>query len=73
MVPVVVETVLPFRSAMPLMPELTLVRMRTSSTKAVWANATSFARRSLSVVEPHSMSTVPFCTSGMRLAGVTTW
>ncbi|MNT81035.1 hypothetical protein D3C72_2205820 [compost metagenome] len=25
------------------------------------------------VVEPHSMSTVPFCTSGMRLAEVTAW
>jgi hypothetical protein len=36
-------------------------------------NATCFCRSTRLVVEPHSMSTVPFCTSGMRLAEVTAW
>jgi hypothetical protein len=36
-------------------------------------NATCFWRSTRLVVEPHSMSTVPFCTSGMRFAEVTAW
>ena len=55
------------------MPELALVRMRPSSTYVVIANATSFWRPALLVVEPHSRSTVPFCTSGMRFCDVTGW
>jgi hypothetical protein len=39
----------------------------------VTAKATSFWRVALLVVEPHSMSTVPFCTSGMRFCEVTGW
>jgi hypothetical protein len=35
------------------------------------ANATCLPRSLLLVVEPHSMSIVPFCSSGIRLADVT--
>ena len=55
------------------MPELAFTAMRTSSTKVVTAKDTSFWRVALLVVEPHSMSTVPFCTSGMRFCEVTGW
>jgi hypothetical protein len=72
-VPVVVTMVLPFRSLMPVMPELALTAMRTSSTYVVTAKATSLARVALLVVEPHSRSTVPFCTSGTRFCEVTGW
>ena len=58
---------------MPLMPELFLVAMRTSSTYSVGAKATSFWRVALLVVEPHSRSTVPFWTSGIRFCDVTGW
>ena len=70
-VPVVVATFLPSSCAIDLMPESALTAVRTSVTKVVTAKLTSFWRVALLVVEPHSMSTVPFCTSGMRLAEVT--
>ena len=71
MVPAVVTTVLPFRSAQSLMPESFLVIRRVPITKIVFEKATCCWRSALLVVEPHSMSTVPFCTSGMRFCDVT--
>ena len=71
--PVVVATVLPFRSATLSIPDDALTAMRTSSTYVVTAKATSFWRVALLVVEPHSMSTVPFWTSGIRFCEVTGW
>ena len=53
--------------------ESALTAMRTSSTKVVLANETSFWRAALLVVEPHSMSMVPFCISGTRFCEVTGW
>src|SRR6476620_5941560 len=70
-VPVVVATVLLFRSATDLILESAFTAVRTSVTYVVSAKDTSFWRVALLVVEPHSMSTVPFCTRGMRLAEVT--
>ncbi|MNV59744.1 hypothetical protein D3C71_1521880 [compost metagenome] len=72
-VPVVVATVLPLRSLMPVMPELALVAIRTSSTYVVMAKATSFWRLASLVVEPHSRSTVPLVTRGIRFCDVTGW
>ena len=69
----VVATVLPASWLIEVMPELAFTAMRTSSTYSVGAKATSFWRAALLVVEPHSMSTVPFCTSGMRFCDVTGW
>ena len=56
-----------------LMPLFALVAMRTSSTYVVCTKSTSFWRAVLLVVEPHSMSTVPLATSGMRFCDVTGW
>ena len=52
------------------MPESFFVIRRVPMMKMVLENAAWRARSVLWVVEPHSMSTVPFCTSGMRLVGV---
>src|SRR5215831_3188321 len=70
-VPEVVEMVLPPRSARLLMPELFLTAAVTLITKYVGPNDTCFWRSTLLVVDPHSMSMVPFCRSGMRLEDVT--
>src|SRR5512144_1758417 len=70
-VPEVVETVLPFRSASVLMPEFFFTAAVTLITKYVGPNETCFWRSTLFVVEPHSMSIVPFCSSGMRFDEVT--
>ena len=73
-VPVVVATVLPLRSAMPLIGELAL------TDDAAFLDVGGHRERdvllpraALLVVEPHSRSTVPFCTSGMRFCEVTGW
>jgi hypothetical protein len=55
------------------MPEDFFTAMRTLVTKVVGAKATCFCRASLLVVEPHSRSTVPLVTSGMRFCEVTAW
>jgi hypothetical protein len=59
-VPDVVEIVLPLRSTRLLMPELFLTAAVTLITKYVGPNATCFCRSTELVVEPHSMSMVPF-------------
>lgn len=53
------------------MPESFFVMRRVPITKIVSENAACFWRSRLFVVEPHSMSTVPFCTSGIRFCDVT--
>ncbi len=63
--------VLPLRSASVLMPEFFFTAAVTLMTKYVGPNATCFWRSTLLVVDPHSMSMVPFCSSGMRLPEVT--
>ena len=69
--PAVVTTVLPSSCAMDCKPEAFFTAIRIWAMKVVTAKATSFWRASLFVVEPHSMSTVPFFTSGTRLTEVT--
>ncbi|MDT4857301.1 hypothetical protein FQZ97_917210 [compost metagenome] len=70
-VPAVVTTFLPLRSAKSAMPEVFLVSRRVPTSKMPTEKSTCFCRSTLLVVEPHSMSTVPFCTSGMRVCEVT--
>src|SRR5207237_9991860 len=70
-VPEVVEIVLPLRSAMLLMPEFFFTAALTLITKYVAPNATCCWRATELVVEPHSMSIVPFCISWMRLHDIT--
>ena len=53
------------------MPLSLRVSSRVRTMKIVFEKATCFCRSRLLVVEPHSMSTVPFCTSGMRFCEVT--
>jgi hypothetical protein len=53
------------------MPESFFVMRRVPITKIVSENAACCWRSRLFVVEPHSISTVPFCTSGMRFCEVT--
>ena len=70
-VPAVVTTFLPARSAKSLTPRVLRVSSRVPMTKMVVEKETCFCRSRLLVVEPHSMSTVPFWTSGMRFCEVT--
>ena len=53
------------------MPEFFLTAAVTLITKYVGPKATCFCRSTELVVEPHSMSIVPFCRSGMRFLEVT--
>src|SRR5271165_2371314 len=70
-VPDVETTVLPFRSAIELMPLDFFVTYLDSDRKCAFVNDTCFARSALFVVEPHSRSTVPFAISGIRVEEVT--
>ena len=70
-VPAVVTKVLPFKSAKSLIPESLAVNKRVPISKKPFEKATCFWRSSLLVVEPHSKSTVPFCTNGIRVCEVT--
>ncbi|MCY1450659.1 hypothetical protein D9M71_674850 [compost metagenome] len=70
-VPAVVTTFLPFRSSNSLMPALFLDSRRVPTSKMPTEKPTCFWRSWLLVVEPHSRSTVPFCTSGIRVWEVT--
>ncbi|MCY1245943.1 hypothetical protein D9M72_591350 [compost metagenome] len=69
-VPAVVTMFLPFRSAQSLMPASFFTMMRVPMMKMELVNATCFWRSRLLVVEPHSMSMVPFCSSVMRFCEV---
>ena len=53
------------------MPELFLTAAVTLITKYVGPNATCCWRATELVVDPHSMSIVPFCSSGIRLDELT--
>ena len=70
-VPAVTTAFLPARSGKSWMPLSLRVSSRVRTMKMVLENATCFWRSRLLVVEPHSMSTVPFCTSGIRFCEVT--
>jgi len=70
-VPWFVTTVLPARSGKSRMPDVVRVSRRVVATKKVVENATCAWRAARLVVTPHSRSTVPFCTSGMRFCDVT--
>ena len=62
---------LPLSSARELIPEFFFTAAVTLITKYVGPNQTCCWRWTEFVVEPHSMSMVPFCSSGMRLLDVT--
>jgi hypothetical protein len=68
--PALVTTVRPLRSAKSLMPESFFVNRRVPMTKIVLEKATCFSRSTLFVVVVHSISIVPFCSSGIRFCGV---
>ncbi|MNN68520.1 hypothetical protein D3C81_1842360 [compost metagenome] len=76
-VPAVVTTFLPARSGKSLylafsgLPSCALVSRRVPTSKIPTEKATCCWRSTLLVVEPHSTSTVPFCTSGIRVWEVT--
>ncbi|CRR62018.1 hypothetical protein PAERUG_P54_1_London_24_VIM_2_04_13_00020 [Pseudomonas aeruginosa] len=70
-VPAVVTTFLPLRSSKSLMLAVFFDSRRVPTSKMPTEKSTCFWRSSLLVVDPHSMSTVPFCTSGMRVCEVT--
>ena len=53
---------------MPLMFEDLFASILMPATNVVYANATSFWRSRVFVVEPHSRSTLPFLTISIRLA-----
>src|SRR5215469_17400677 len=71
LVPAVTATGFPRKSSALLM----LLSVRTihlnCGTKNVYENPTCCCRTVILAVEPHSMSTVPLATSGMRVAEVT--
>src|ERR1700693_2783006 len=70
-VPCVTTTVLFLRSLYDLILEDFLTTSLVPVMKVTGANATSFWRVRLLVVEPHSRSTVPLDISGMRVCEVT--
>src|SRR5215813_3441941 len=71
LVPAVTATVLPRKSSAVLMSPLLRAIHLNCGTNTVKENATCFCRLVMLAVEPHSMSTVPLATSGMRVAEVT--
>ncbi|EWS62655.1 hypothetical protein Y695_04113 [Hydrogenophaga sp. T4] len=70
-VPAVTSTRRPLRSASSVTPESLWVSRRELVWKMDTENATWRARSRLWVVEPHSRSTEPFCTRGIRFCEVT--
>src|SRR5215469_4686796 len=71
LVPAVTATVLPRKSsALLMLPSVRTIHLN-CGTKNVYENPTCCCRTVILAVEPHSMSTVPLATSGMRVAEVT--
>ena len=70
-VPEVDTSVLPLRSSRLTILALALDIRRLAVTKVVTTKDTCCWRSRLLVVEPHSISTVPFAISGIRVAEVT--
>ena len=70
-VPFVTTTVLPRRSSTLLMFDDFCASILMPATNVVYANATSFWRSRVLVVEPHSRSTLPSLTIAIRFADVT--
>ncbi len=68
-----VATVFPPSWPRLVIPDAFFTTMRTLVTNVVRAKATCFWRASLFVVDPHSMSTVPLVTRGIRFWEVTGW
>jgi len=72
-VPEVVATGFPPSWARLVIPDAFFTAIRTLVTKVVLTKETCRCRASLLVVEPHSRSTVPLLTRGIRFWEVTGW